>query len=533
MSPIASRLSRGVMGLVALAVAAGSVSGSEPPAKEEPIKPGDKVVVINGPAPLKVAEKTLTTLDTGTELTAKRVQGKWVSVTVKQGDSLITGWIDSTKHLWIDGTKRLMPEPAETTAAKPVAKAASAAPSKAKPATDVFVAPEYSVAKQPGTGVKIDGRITRGSTQIGRNKIPTWNVEVTVANYTERTVRLGESMTILEKVPEREGLVGIYIARESKKATGHLKMLEWRYGLVWGVTVGAESAGVWPLGALPHESAVSDLDAFMLLLSSTWVKPYYPDGGYPPVGAGQQVLLREEILVPLKSGPEYTVLLPPLVLEEGKSSVQTVLRFHVGSMPEAETGLLPKDVKQYPLDGAVNTQLVADAAQPLWLRLHALNWLAESAFQTSADMLLRLAANDRAPRLMRSAAILNLGLHQHKPATSVMLAQLSDKTDPTGRRPAIAALGELGDSSLAAHIRPFLDDADEMLAREAVEAVGKLRDPESVAVLLRKLADRSKEAASGFFVGSPQGLWLSVGASSWRSSAGTGVFRRKSLPCLC
>jgi len=40
-------------------------------------------------------------------------------------------------------------------------------------------------------------------------------------------------------------------------------------------------------------------------------------------------------------------------------------------------------------------------------------------------------------------------------------------------------------------------------------------------------------AASGFFVGSPQGLWLSVGASSWRSSAGTGVFRRKSLPCLC
>ncbi|MBM4041215.1 MAG: site-specific integrase [Planctomycetes bacterium] len=42
-----------------------------------------------------------------------------------------------------------------------------------------------------------------------------------------------------------------------------------------------------------------------------------------------------------------------------------------------------------------------------------------------------------------------------------------------------------------------------------------------------------KTAASGFFVGSPQGLWLSVGASSWRSSAGTGVFRRKSLPCLC
>ncbi|MBM4038860.1 MAG: hypothetical protein FJ290_10125 [Planctomycetes bacterium] len=42
-----------------------------------------------------------------------------------------------------------------------------------------------------------------------------------------------------------------------------------------------------------------------------------------------------------------------------------------------------------------------------------------------------------------------------------------------------------------------------------------------------------EDAASGFFVGSPQGLWLSVGASSWRSSAGTGVFRRKSLPCLC
>jgi len=67
-------------------------------AAEETVKPGDKVKVISGPAPVKVGRKTLTTVETGTELTALKVHGRWVKVTVEEGGKQIKGWIH-TKRL--------------------------------------------------------------------------------------------------------------------------------------------------------------------------------------------------------------------------------------------------------------------------------------------------------------------------------------------------------------------------------------------------------------------------------------------------
>jgi len=247
----------------------------------------------------------------------------------------------------------------------------------------------------------------------------------------------------------------------------------------------------------------------LLMASSPWVKPYYPDGGYPSVGAGRQAVLREEILVPLKSGPEFAMLLPPWVLEEGKTPVQTVFRFQVAGKSEGGTTLRPTEVKQYPLDGAVTTQLAGDATQPLWLRLHAMNWLAESNFDGSVGMLLRVESDDGAPRAMRNAALLNLGLHQYKPAIPAMLARLNNKTDPVERMVAIDALGETGDPSVAAPLRPLLNDSNGMVALAAIEAVGKLKDAESVAVMLGMLAKGTQchaIARSLVEIGSPGAL---------------------------
>jgi len=65
---------------------------------EAPIRPGDTVKVATGPAPVKVGDKTLTTLEAGSELKAIEVQDAWVGVAVEKDGQKITGWINK-KHL--------------------------------------------------------------------------------------------------------------------------------------------------------------------------------------------------------------------------------------------------------------------------------------------------------------------------------------------------------------------------------------------------------------------------------------------------
>jgi len=57
------------------------------------IKPGDKVKVTIGPAPVKIGKQTLTTVEAGAELTALKVSGKWVRVNVETDGKKYAGWI--------------------------------------------------------------------------------------------------------------------------------------------------------------------------------------------------------------------------------------------------------------------------------------------------------------------------------------------------------------------------------------------------------------------------------------------------------
>ena len=63
----------------------------------EAIEPGKKVKVTRGPAPVKVGKQTLTTVDAGAELMARKVQGNWVQVTVVRDGRSITGWIHRSR----------------------------------------------------------------------------------------------------------------------------------------------------------------------------------------------------------------------------------------------------------------------------------------------------------------------------------------------------------------------------------------------------------------------------------------------------
>jgi HEAT repeat protein len=369
---------------------------------------------------------------------------------------------------------------------------------------EAFVAPEYSTVTGSGSGVVVNGRISRGTLNVGMSNFPTWKVELTVANHTASAVRLGESMMVLEKLPKVDDMAGIYVARESKRTSGRLKRMSTRYGLLWGLSVGLDSPGVWPFAALPGGSSMSTLDLFVLAASVKFVKPYYPDGGYPPVPSGQQVVIREEIVVPLKRDPESTILLPPAVLEEGKAPIHFVLRFNgvsktstlqLGNLGATADGqrLEPVDSKSYSVRDPSLAALPDDPTQPWWLRLHALNWLAEARFEETAPILMKYASDQSAPANVRAAALLNLGMHQYKAAVPLLLATLENQNDAFARAVGIAALAEMGDPAVSARIRPLLNDPEETVVRETVAAIGQLKDVESVGPLLNLLVDTKRK----------------------------------------
>jgi HEAT repeat protein len=365
-------------------------------------------------------------------------------------------------------------------------------PMDVKPPSDDYLVAEQTEAPYPGTGVTVEGHITRGSTSAGNNTIPTWRVEWTVTNHTARTVALGQSLTILEKVADTDEPIGIFVARETKPASTRLKLMSVRYGLAWGLTVGTDGPGIWPFGALPGGSSLSGADMLLMALGSSWIKPYYPDGGYPSAAPGRTVLVKEEVLIPLKSGPQWVVVMPPVVLERGKAPIQVVWRFEVGGATVPGQALSPANVATYPLEATALARLATDAAQPPWLRLHALNWLSETNFDAARDPLMRLAADEGAARTIRNSAILNLGLHQHGAAVPLILGRLRSP-DAGDRAVAVAALGEANDPSVTPQLRALLDDPAEMVAVEAIEALGKLKDPVSVAPMLSRMVDKQRE----------------------------------------
>ena len=86
---------------VRLALAAlGLLAGMSGPllAQEEAIRPGDRVEVVGGPAPVQSGDRTLARVEAGTRLTALKVQDPYVRVGVETGGRVVHGWIHR-RHL--------------------------------------------------------------------------------------------------------------------------------------------------------------------------------------------------------------------------------------------------------------------------------------------------------------------------------------------------------------------------------------------------------------------------------------------------
>ncbi len=80
--------------LFVFAALLGSAWGAQAAAtSDNPFKAGDRIRVASGPAPVKVGDQVLTTVEAGREFVVLKVRGSWVQVTLEQGGSKVTGWI--------------------------------------------------------------------------------------------------------------------------------------------------------------------------------------------------------------------------------------------------------------------------------------------------------------------------------------------------------------------------------------------------------------------------------------------------------
>jgi hypothetical protein len=85
------RANRLVLVPLVLAAALGRAGGAE----GGEIQVGDVVEVISGPAPVKVGDRTLTTVDAGDRLPVVELREDWVKVQIREGGRTIEGWLHS------------------------------------------------------------------------------------------------------------------------------------------------------------------------------------------------------------------------------------------------------------------------------------------------------------------------------------------------------------------------------------------------------------------------------------------------------
>ena len=299
---------------------------------------------------------------------------------------------------------------------------------------------------------------------------------------------------MVEKARGSDEYIAIFVGRERKPPAEHLRRFTDRYGLTWGVTVPADEPGVWPFGALTDESKENAFGIFFALMTAPRPKAYR-GGGYPSLGPRQQTAIEEELIYPgsPKAGREAVFVVAPTVRQSGRPAVAHIFRFEVGDSPQSGQSFSPVAISTTALVREQTEKLATDSTQPAWKRIFALNWLAESQFDAASGLLMKYAADQSAPKWLKFAGMLNLGLHQHQPALPLLVAALKESADPLSQAVTIASLGELKEPAAAAEIRPFLSSRNDTIASSAIDAVGKLKDGEAVPMLVEALSDMRQE----------------------------------------
>jgi HEAT repeat protein len=341
---------------------------------------------------------------------------------------------------------------------------------------------EEQALQVPGDRVEVSATATRTEFRQGQISGPSLTVAMRVQNPTDRELELGESIVVLEKSKESDDYVASYIARARAEAVPHLARFEDRYG-GWGYEISREGSYSYALIARGGFSF------------GTGSAAPYEGLGFGRVSPHALRTLTVELMLPYQIEPAkraYRAVVLPSVRTLGDGAgpmTRTVLRLErdaprAGVLRALETttiAMLPADLRA----------LATAAQNDLWQRLFALNWLAEAAPGEAGGLLIETAASETAPKRLRRAALVNLGLIRETSAAAPLVEVARATADDEVRRWALETLGAIGDRSSAPAIRSFFGHADAAVATAAIAAAGSLGDAEAVEPLLALVASLS------------------------------------------
>lgn len=352
--------------------------------------------------------------------------------------------------------------------------------------------PKQVPVQGSGSGTTVDVTVKRSTERWGSGSYtPTWEVELHFSNYTQAISRLGNATTVLEINEPKQEVLGLYIFRDSTPEAPGGKKFELRYGLTWGVTVGADSATPWPWGRAADSMSAND--AFMMLMQAPWASSF-KGGGYPNVQPRSQYVFTEKIMAPLqlKSGGEVVIVLPPRVRNQAGQVLQPIFEFRSAAGDPSTFGPPVKSVlTAHPRE---LTPIISDNLAPAWKRTLALSLLSETSFPAALPELLTKAGDEGAPKSLRFAAMFNLSANAHKPAIPLLTKLHHETQDLLLKAAIVEALGDIGEPSAAAVFRADINSADATLRGVAVDSAGKLKDTEAVPLIVALLASSRNES---------------------------------------
>jgi hypothetical protein len=315
---------------------------------------------------------------------------------------------------------------------------------------------------------------------------PSWDVELRYVNKSSAMVTLGESLMLMTPSTSKPEFAGIHVTRASFARGRDGDLVRIRFGLDWGLEIPSNGSAYWPFGDLGQ---LSRLNVLLSMLSTSPEKAL-PGSGYgPPLQPGEERTIKERVLFPfdveIKGERDTVVLVPPSTLVAGTTVPERrVLTFIVKGVIAPGSAFAAPGVEFASSDVQQLRTAVIGGSIPPWRRLLALNWIAERHADVAADPLVRFAQDTLSDRSMRVSAILNLGLW-HVAGAYPVLSSLLEKETATGTRLAtIWSLGKLGNPAAIAAVRGYASDKDDQTARFAIEALGNLRDTESVPMLV-------------------------------------------------
>jgi hypothetical protein len=119
-----------------------------------------------------------------------------------------------------------------------------------------------------------------------------------------------------------------------------------------------------------------------MLISSPTIRAL-PGGGYGhPIALGEKRVVIEDVLFPfdpeINGDRDQLILIPPAVIvDHDSAAMRSVFVFAVTGAVATDTRLLPTDQRFWEDRSAALAAIPTDATEPTWLRLMAMNWIAE------------------------------------------------------------------------------------------------------------------------------------------------------------